>query len=130
MTTSGQKQTKTTQQFKNSMILTHSKQPFEFSFTGSGLNGVLVLNSDQSAELRKLVDAEPEDWYLDRTGERLPPDKLFEASPWAMETVEGPIKILNRLLNLETGEAAFNVPDTYAGEWHRWIRSEAAPKQF
>lgn len=104
------------------MILTHSNQKFEFSLANSRFQGVLVLNPERRTELRKLVESEPEDWYLDRTGERLPPDQLFDASPWSMETAQGSIKILNRFLDLETGEAAFNVPDTYTGEWFRWLR--------
>lgn len=104
------------------MILIHSKREFEFRPTSSPLKGVLVLDAEQRAELRKLVESEPEDWYLDRTGERLPPEQLFEASPWTMETAAGAIKILSRFLDLETGDATFNVPDTYAGEWSRWLR--------
>lgn len=83
-----------------------------------------MLNAEQKAQLRKLLESEPEYWYLDRNGERLPSEQLFEASPWSMQTSEGVVKILNRFLNLETGDAIFNVPETYAGEWFRWLRNK------
>lgn len=110
------------------MILIHSSQQFEFKIIRAPLEGIFLLNAKQKAQLRRLVESESEDWYFDRIGERLPPDRLFQVSPWSIETAQGPIKILNRSLDLETGEALFNIPDTYCGEWFSWPRDQPMPE--
>lgn len=104
------------------LILFYGTHRFEFMPTLGTLRGSLVLSPAQKADLCALEDAAPEHWYLDSNGERLPPDRLFELSPWHIETPGGKIKILNRLLNPETGEAWFNVADTYGGESFLWLR--------
>lgn len=94
------------------------------------LKGRLLLTERQREWLRARQSREDDadlPWDLDENGERLPEDKLFDRSPWALAgKADGPMKLLNRLLNFETGEAWFQLPEQYGGEWFRWMREQAA----
>lgn len=75
------------------------------------------LNEGQRAHLKGLLENEPEDWFLDLNGGRLPAEQLFSLSPWSYETSSGiRKKLLNRFINLDTGEAFFSVAETYGGQ--------------
>lgn len=56
-------------------------------------------------EIQELLDEEDECWYLDDHGYRLNDQALFEASPWMIVGSEQ--KIVQRLMNFETGETRF-----------------------
>lgn len=105
------------------MIVRYDHTDFEFEPRESGkLAGRLKLNGRQQKLLTALVESEKEDWYLNSNGERLVPDELFSLSPWSIETRKGRVKLLNRLLNIHTGEALFSTPDTYGGELFSYLR--------
>jgi len=96
---------------------------FPFQATeGSSLKGRFLLDSAQEAQLSTLQEQEPEDWHLDSAGERLPPDRLFQLSPWSLQTSTGDVKLLCRWLNIKTGEAMFQVSSEYGGELFAWLR--------
>lgn len=100
------------------MIVRYGDAHFDFEQTESGtLTGFLKLNKEQKKLLAALVASEEEDWYLDTNGERLPSDELFSLSPWSLETTNGQVKLLNRLLNIDTGEALFSTQETYGGNF-------------
>ena len=100
--------------------ITFEDQVFDFECSGpTDLEGRLLLAEAQRKWLRACEDRDAEadaPWYLDASGERLPADELFKRSPWAlMGGTGGNVKLLNRVLNLDTGEASFNLPEQYGG---------------
>jgi hypothetical protein len=110
--------------------ITCEDQVFDFACTSAtDLKGKLLLVETQREWLRaykRRQDEADSPWYLDEDGERLPEDELFDRSPWALAEVPGGnLKLLNRMLNLDTGEAWFNLPEQYGGEWFRWARERA-----
>jgi hypothetical protein len=103
--------------------LLYNNVSFDFECgSQDALRGKIVLDQSQRACLRELMEAE-EEWYLDGSGERLPAEALFEKSPWSIEKRGETVKVLNRLLNPETGEAWFQMPEDYGGELFRWMRA-------
>lgn len=100
------------------MIVRYGDVQFYFEQTDADtLAGYLKIDEEQEKLLATLVASEKEDWCLDKSGERLPPDELFSLSPWSIETSSGSVKLLNRVLNIKTGEALFSTQDTYGGEF-------------
>ncbi len=101
-------------------------QFFDFECSSrTELNGRLLLTETQREWLRDHESRESgadSPWYLDGNGERLPAQELFNRSPWAIVSDSGNVKVLNRLLDLDTGEARFDLPDQYGGESFRWMR--------
>jgi hypothetical protein len=83
--------------------------------------GRLRLNDEEKAWLSRM-DEENDCWYLDDEGERLPADKLFEASPWSWQSPSGTVKLLQRFFDWNSGETRFDIPDTYLGELFDWVR--------
>jgi hypothetical protein len=105
-------------------------QIFDFECSNSAdLKGRLLLAEAQREWLRAYESRDDEadsPWYLDGSGERLPADELFRRSPWALVGgAGGNMKLLNRILNIDTGEASFNLPEQYGGEWFRWVCDRA-----
>ncbi|ALV07942.1 hypothetical protein [Roseateles depolymerans] len=106
-------------------------QCFDFEcLSETDLAGRLVLDKARRDWLRAQSEREDEadaPWYLDENGERLPAEELFLRSPWAIvRGAAGNIKVLSRFQNVETGEACFDLPDQYGGEWMReWMRDFA-----
>jgi hypothetical protein len=107
------------------MILRYGDIEFEFDCpAGLPLSGRLQLNEGQRAHLRVLLESEPDDWFLDRNGERLPAEQLFSLSPWSCEPSSGiRKKLLKLFINLDTGEAIFSAVETYGGETFSFLRS-------
>jgi hypothetical protein len=107
------------------MILKYGDTEFEFDCSAGGsLSGRLRLNGGQRAHLKGLLEREPEDWFLDRNGERLPAEQLFSLSPWSCETPDGTRKkLLSRSVNIDTGEALFSTAETYGGETFSFLRN-------
>jgi hypothetical protein len=104
------------------MILEYRGRQFEFLCTEpDAFTGRFVLNPGERELLASLLDSE-EEWFLDRNGERLPDEELFLRSPWSLETPNGSIKILSRLINAQTGEARFSTSGAYGGEFFKWLR--------
>ena len=98
------------------MILKYADLEIEFDSLADGsLSGRLLLRDEQMNQLKAYLAKEPEDWALDRDGERLPVDQLFALSLWSWKRPGGDEKILNRFINIATGEALFSTRDTYAG---------------
>ena len=108
------------------LALLYRDHEFKFELLQEDLlHGHLVLSDGQQEALRRLVEEECEDWYLDQHGERLVAEALFEKSPWSLVNAGGyRLKVLGRFLDIETGEAMFSAPSTYGGEFHGWLRSE------
>jgi hypothetical protein len=103
--------------------LQYLEQRFEFeAAAGGAYAGRLLLSVEDRELLRRLQEAEAEDWYLDQHGERLAEEALFTRSPWSEQRSDGRIKLLIRSLNLMTGEARFSAPETYEGETWAWLR--------
>lgn len=99
--------------------------PFEFEPNEGdiSLSGKLLLDNESRRLLRHLLKREGDDWYLDEDGERLDSDALFEKSPWSMESSSGKaVKLLCRILNIQTGDIHLSTPDTYGGELFKWVR--------
>jgi hypothetical protein len=87
---------------------------FRFEPTpGNALEGRLILDDEQRDLLHRLEAAEPEDWFLDDEGNRLPSEELFERTPWSCQGPSGPIKLLCRFIDYNDGRARFDVPETY-----------------
>ena len=54
-----------------------------------------------------LIEAEDEFWYLDKNGDRLEDELLFQKSPWAIVHPESEQKIVQRMMKGSTGESRF-----------------------
>ena len=108
------------------MILRYRNIELEFDCPADGsLSGRLRLNEQQRNRLRALLENEPENWYLDADGERLAADQLFSLSPWSREISSGVReKLLQRFVNLNTGEASFSTSATYEGETFKFLRED------
>jgi hypothetical protein len=107
------------------MILYFFGREFEFVPDNStSFRGHLVLDAAKKELLLDLVESQDETWCLNSHGERLPEELLFERSPWSLNAPERNMKILNRWLDLETGEVIFSTPETYGGESFSWVRHE------
>jgi hypothetical protein len=97
-------------------------QVFEFEpSAGESFAGRLVLDDNRRELLADLTAAEDDCWYLDDDGERLPEGKLFARSPWSYPGSGGPVKLLCRWLDLRDGSVRFNTPETYLGEFFKWV---------
>ena len=106
------------------------EQGFDFECSSStDLAGILHASQGQRDWLnereRREDESEQQPWYLDADGERLPPEVLFERSPWSIETASGKVKVLLRLFDHGTREARFDLPDAYLGEWFAWMREKS-----
>ena len=80
------------------MIIRFHEHSFEFELkSGASFAGHFRLSEDEKTLLAKLETAEPEDWYLDSNGERLPPNELFSLTPWSAETSSGQVTRVRQL---------------------------------
>jgi hypothetical protein len=103
--------------------------PFELiSRSATSIKCLLKHSEETRQRYGELCDAEEVreeeegPWYLDSHGERLESEELFQASPWALETPEGEIKLLSRIEE-GNGEILFNMPEGYGGELFKWLRA-------
>jgi hypothetical protein len=108
---------------------------FEFKLERSdelGLQGFLQLDSEKREKLAQLCKAEEEledqsgPWYLDQNGERLSSEDLFVKSPWSVYGRNGPMKLLCRFQDFQTGELHFQTQYGYPGEIFDWVRQKNA----
>ena len=108
------------------MLLKYRDIEFEFDCPADvPLSGRLRLTEQQRNRLRSLLEGESDDWGLDANGERLPAEQLFSLSPWSREISAGVSeKLLQRFINLHTGEALFSTSATYGGEAFTFLRKE------
>jgi hypothetical protein len=108
------------------MLLKYRNIEFEFECPAHGpLSGRLCLNERHRNLLRSLLESEPEDWYLDANGERLPAEQLFSLSPWSREISSGiSEKLLQRFINLDTGEALFSTSATCGEDTFTFLRED------
>ena len=80
----------------------HDEMSVKGKFADFGKNKVKLKCIDSIAD----KDNE-QPWYLDSNGNRLEDGELLEKSPWSIVENGNKIKIVQRLMNYENGEAVF-----------------------
>jgi hypothetical protein len=101
--------------------LHYRDRPFKYAPSPDNFFEGRLLFCDEEWDWLAKRDEEDDGWYLDGEGERLPPDRLLEASPWSWRSPSGTVKLLCRWLDRD-GRARFNTADTYPGELYDWVR--------
>ncbi len=103
------------------MLLKYREHEFKFvPLSDDLLIGRFILTPVEQKLLRALLEAEAEDNSEAQAGEKPSPEQLFARSPWSFNGPTGPVKIINRYINLETGEAIFSQAPANAGEMFAW----------
>jgi hypothetical protein len=111
------------------MLLHYRDHSFEFvEISGSMLERRFILDAGQMERLGRLHQSEPEEWCIDKNGDRLPPDRLFELSPWSWNGPNGTVKLLARFINFNDGTAIFSTPDNYQGGLFDWMQNKPVEK--
>ncbi len=98
-------------------------KPIQIHFENQGLDfqpsstaffeGRILWTSEQQQMVIQRLRAEPDDWWADENGNRLPATELFKRSLWSYHQESKSQPLLCRYINYETGEAMFSVPETY-----------------